>query len=266
MSLSQAEIKKVRSLRTKKGRRTHGLFVAEGVRLLEESLRLGAKPEKLYACPAVLSPRGATLIGRARKNKIDVLEVSAKEIDRMADAETSPGIMAVFAVPSAKLAELYDSKMRNILLCENLSDPGNAGTLIRSAIAFGFDLVVLAGHSCEPYAPKVVRSSVGAVFGIKIAIADTVEVLKTVKDDGWKLITGDVHGQDHIARTLDRAKGKKLLLALGSEAEGVSPEVAAAADFAVRLNHEPAIESLNTAVAGSILMRECYRYRHRRTR
>jgi len=256
----------VRSLRTKKGRRTHGLFVAEGVRLLEESLRLGAVPEKLYVCPPVLSQRGATLIGRARKNKMDVIEVSAREIDRMADAETSPGVMAVFTVPTVELAELYHSRMRNILLCEDLSDPGNAGTLVRSAIAFGFDLVVLAGRSCEPYAPKVVRSSVGAVFGVKIAVAATEDVLKTVKDDGWKVITADVHGQDHIGKTLDRAKGKKLLLALGSEAEGVSSIVATAADFAVRLNHEPTIESLNTAVAGSILMRECYSYKHRRTR
>jgi len=266
LSISRAELKNVRTLHTKKGRQAAGQFLAEGVRLLEEANRLKARPLKLYFSPAVLNERGLAVIERFRNRNVSVEETSAADLARMGQAETSQGIMAVFATPTTSLKELYHPRLRNILLCESLSDPGNVGTLCRSALAFAFDLVILTGASAEPYAPKVVRSSVGAVFGLPIAVASTEEALEVLAADNVAVVAADMKGRDSLGKVLKDLGRRKVLLALGSEAAGLSAEVRSRADFTVSVRHERAVESLNAAVAGSILMNRCYLGRIRRSK
>ncbi len=266
MSISRAELKNVKALHTKKGRQAAGQYVAEGVRLLEEANRLKARPQKLYFSPSVLNERGLAVVERFRGRNVTVEETAAGDLSRMGQAETSQGIMAVFSTPAADLSKLYDPRMRNILLCENLADPGNVGTLCRSALAFGFDLMILCGASAEPFAPKVVRSSVGAIFGMPIAQASTEESLALAAENKVAVIATDAGGRDSLGRVFTDLEKRKTLLALGSEATGLSAELRDRADFTVSVRHERAVESLNAAVAGSILMNRWYAGRIRRSR
>jgi len=264
LPLSRSETKNLCSLQTKKGRRVSRQFPAEGGRLLEEALRFKIGPKRVYFAPSILTPRGEHIVERFRRAGIPVNQVSASELQRISDTETSQGLLAVFDLPEQRLAELIRPSMRNVLLCENLSDPGNVGTLIRSALAFDFDLVVLAGQCAEAFSPKVVRASVGAVFGLPIATAKSAEVVAESKRSHFWIIGAALQGSEDMKPVLTAAKNHPIMLAIGSEADGLSPEMVQAADRLVRIRHTSQVESLNSAVAGSILMKECYDSRIRR--
>ncbi len=258
MSITRSELKDIQTLLTKKGRKQHRKFIAEGVRLLEEAMRHNRLPETLYTAPALLSERGQELVAAFGMRRVKTVELSARQMNSLSDANTSQGLTGVFETPSTQLGELYHESFRKLLLCDGLSDPGNLGTLIRSALAFGFDLVVLTGNCAEPYAPKVVRSSVGAVCGIPVAIAERSEAVSVMVSHQIRLVTADIRGETDTDRLKSIAARDRLALAVGSEADGVSQEIRSHTDLLLRIGHENGVESLNSAVAGSILMKEIY--------
>jgi len=258
LSLSRAETKNLRALQTKKGRRLTGRFIAEGVRLLEEALRFRVRPVRVYWTPSLLSERGAQLLDDFRKSGVIVTQISASELGRIAGTETSQGIIAVFNTPLVKSGELALSAQRNVLLCENISDPGNIGTLIRSAVAFAFDPVVLVGECAEPHSPKVVRASAGAIFGITVAEAAVDQIIAHARQGGFTLIAAGTEAPERMEHALSKLPGGPMMLAIGSEAEGLSEAITGAADKLVRISHSDQVESLNAAIAGSILMKQCY--------
>ena len=264
MPLSHSEIKNLRALHAKKGRRTANKFLAEGVRLLEEALRFKQKPARLLYSLSLLSPRGEQIVEKFRRLGVTAHQVAAGELSRICDTEQTQGLAAVFELHPRRLSELMGPKTRNVLVCENLSDPGNVGTLIRSALAFGFDAVTLVGRCAETYSPKVVRSSVGAVFGMPVVSTGLAEVLAERDKYQMTLVAAALEGSDRIEDVLARTASRPLLLAIGSEADGLSPELIQAAQEIVRIGHSENVESLNSAIAGSILMKECFDFRMRR--
>lgn len=259
------ELKHIKTLLTKKGRKAHRQFVAEGVRVLEEAIRHGARPEVVYCADSMLSERGGEVAKSFALAGVPVKHLSARQEKGIADAATSQGILAVFASPDGALAELCRPSIRKILLCENIADPGNLGTLIRSAAAFDFQLVCLSGACAEPYSPKVVRSTAGAIFAVKVAEADTDEIHALIRGRSMTLIAADGTGESDPPELADMVSTGTSVLAIGSEAEGLSGDWLHAADLVVRLEHEPAVESLNAAIAGSILMKRIYDLTHEGT-
>ena len=167
---TEAPLKHIKTLHTKKGRKEQAAFLAEGVRVLEEAMRLKHLPVEVVVADAMLSERGRQLVNQFRKRDIPITEVAAKQLVKLSETRTPQGIIALFKTPALRLSELSTRNLRTVLLCEGISDPGNLGTLFRSALAFGFDRVILLASSVEPYAPKVVRSSAGAVFGLQVAV------------------------------------------------------------------------------------------------
>lgn len=252
------ELKHIKTLLTKKGRKAHRQFVAEGVRVLEEAIRHGARPVAVYCADSILSERGHDLADSFARAGVPVKRLSARQARGIADAATSQGILGVFAAPESTLAELCRPSIRKILLCENISDPGNMGALIRSAAAFDFRLVCLNGACAEPYSPKVIRSTAGAIFAVKVAEADTGEIRSVLREHSMKLIAADGTGESDPPELADILRTAACVLAVGSEAEGLSGDLLHTADLVVRLEHEPAVESLNAAIAGSILMKRIY--------
>ena len=256
MSMTKAEQKFVKSLATKKGRKESGMFAAEGVRLLEESFRHRYFPDKVYFAEHLMSDRGRQLLGRLSARRISTENVSAPQLRAISAATTPQGIVAVFKTPTVNPAELSRTDYRKILLCENISDPGNLGTLARSALAFEFKLMLLVGNSAEPFAPKVVRSSAGAVFGLSIARMDLDEISAFVGQRKIAVVATDVQASgDKIPAGLVK---RPFMLAIGSEATGLSEAILRRADFRVHIRHAQAVESLNAAVAGSIIMSRTY--------
>ncbi len=258
MPLTKTESKKLRSLRTKKGRRLHGKFLAEGVRLLEESVRHRFFPEVVYFAPSLLTERGKRLVARLKALNIPLMQIPSPRLETISDARTSQGLTAVFALPETGLAKLYTPQYRNVLLCESIADPGNLGTLLRSALAFGFDMMLTCGSTADPYSPKVVRSSAGTVFGMKIARVSHAELRSFVGSEEVSLLAAHLKGE-LWSEQCDRTKQlKRRMLALGSEAEGLSNDILDLAAFRLRIDHSHRVESLNVSVAGSILMMNMY--------
>jgi TrmH family RNA methyltransferase len=258
MSVSKTELKKIKSLLTKKGRQVQRMFLAEGIRLLEESIRFRFWPHTVYYAPAMLSDRGLKLIKQFERQCIETKKLSAGEIESVSGTEAPQGIVGLFAVPEMNLNKLYQPRCRKLLLCENISDPGNLGTLVRSALAFGFDLALLCGSTAEPYAPKVVRASAGAVLGLRIAEVTLNQLDAFLSKEQITVIASDLHGDADISLLKKELKNKKIVLAVGSEATGLSKIILDRADRRIRIPHSRAVESLNAAVAGSILMKEIY--------
>jgi TrmH family RNA methyltransferase len=257
-SISKTELKKIKSLLTKKGRQVQRMFLAEGIRLLEESIRFRFWPHTVYYAPAMSSNRGLKLIKQFERQLIETKKLSAGELESVSGAEAPQGIVGLFAVPEMNLSKLYQPRCRKLLLCENISDPGNLGTLVRSALAFGFDLVLLCGSTAEPYAPKAARASAGAIFGLPMAEVTPKELDTFLSKEQIMVIASDLRGDVDISLPKKELKNKKIVLAVGSEATGLSKRILDRADLRLRIPHSRAVESLNAAVAGSILMKEVY--------
>ncbi len=256
--ITQSEKKKVKSLLTGKGRDANRQFVAEGVRLLEESIHHRRLPRKIYYAASRLGTRGEELLEKFRRMNVVMAAVSARDLEQMIDTETSQGLLGVFDIPQTSFDYIMKSDCRNILLLDNISDPGNAGTLIRSALAFEFDHVIVTGNTVEPYNPKVIRSSAGAFFGIPIISLSSGQVASLKKKRGMVLITADPDGQP-LPQIAEKLRiDDKIILGIGSEAAGLSEPIRELADYRLRIMHNNNVESLNAAVAGSIIMKELY--------
>ena len=263
---TQAEKKRLKSLLSKKGRLREKQFLAEGVRLLEESLRHEFRPVRIYFSATLIGGRGQQLLDRFQENKIPIQELTARDIRRISGTESSQGLVGLFDIPERGPDDMRRGLYKKILLLDRVSDPGNAGALLRSALAFEFDLVFATEDTVELYNPKVVRSSVGAVFGIPVITGAPDDIAEFKRHQNCTIIVTDPRG-GHIKAQLKKLKVKKsYILAIGSEAEGISSELRSLADLSIRIGHSDRVESLNAAVAGSILMKEIYDLTPRRRR
>ncbi|HEX5274752.1 MAG TPA: RNA methyltransferase [Candidatus Rubrimentiphilum sp.] len=240
------KLDRVRDLRTKKGRREHGRFAIEGATLLREALRSGVSIEALYGTPAALesseSAREAEAAGA------DVYRLDERTMHRLSDLETAPGLLAVVPIELHPVSELF-SAPGLVLALAGLSDPGNAGTLLRAADAFGVSAVVFGSGTVEPHSPKVVRSAMGSLFRLKLAVADPQETAAAA--EGWE-ITGLAAGGDPIEGL---SWAPKSLLVVGQERHGLGAWTALCSRLAA-IPMEGEAESLNAAVAGGIALYE----------
>ncbi len=238
-SATNTKIKHLQKLiRDKKYRYQQAQFVAEGYRQLE-----GAG-----------SILGLYLSSSARKPAMDIDPdrlhiVDQKIFDRLTDTENSQGILAVCAL---EYERNLDTHKRYVLL-DALQDPGNAGTIIRSAVAFGYDGVIVTSGCVDPFSPKVVRAAMGAVFQCTIVLLEDFSALKDCC-----VVAADLDGQDIASLQPDAS----YILAIGSEARGLSPELRPWVNKTVTIPlANSAVNSLNAAVAAGIVMHQLNRHR-----
>ena len=253
---TQRELRQLRSLKTAKGRRELNQYAAEGVRLLEESVRCGIDPEVLYCAPESLSGRGGQLLEKLRARGVQYEEVPTHQLESAADTKTPQGLIGVFRRPSTPLESL--SQCRRLLICDSISDPGNVGTLIRSAHAFDFEAVLLTEESADPFSPKVVRATAGSIFAIPTVKTSLEDCLGFLAESPFSLVTSDPAAAQDTALLTGQARNNQLALAIGSEGEGVSPGLLERSSLRLAISHCDQVESLNAGVAGSLLMREIY--------
>lgn len=255
MAITRNELKLLKSYLTKKGRKTHNKFLAEGVRLLEDSYRHQIFPEVILYSKSHIDVRIEHLLMNLKKKDVPTTQVSSNDIKLLSDTKSPQGIVGVFKMYEKTADESFSKKIRKILWCENVSDPGNVGTLLRSALAFGFQTIFVSGDTADIYSPKVVRSTMGAIFKMQIVKDSTSNLFKLARKNNFKLVAADMHGKPiHFIKK--QLKSDRFVLAVGSEGFGLSPEIKAEADMSVRIDHNQAVESLNVAVAGSILMND----------
>lgn len=240
-------VRYARELLEKKGRRSHGAFAVEGPTLVAEARRSGAPLHALY-----LTARAAEL---PLAREIEAAGVPAYLVDertfaKISDVEHPSGILAVTPLrlrsPSALLRE-----PGLVLLLADLNDPGNAGTLLRSAEAFGVHRVVFGSRGVEPHHPKVVRAAMGAIFRLELALATPEELAAALESSGFTGL-GLAAGGEPLAGI---AFPERTLLAVGHERHGLGPwEPLCARKAAIPMLGSA--ESLNAAIAGSIALYE----------
>ncbi len=245
LSPHNPRIAQVRDLRTPRGRREAGRFAAEGPTLLEEAARSGLRPLEIFATADGLGRFDA---GRWEGDGVPVHLVPERVFARLSDLETPAGVLAVFDLPQRTVADVLAGP-GPVLLLAGVGDPGNAGTLVRSAEAFGAAGVLFGRGGADPFAPKVVRAAMGSIFRLPVASAEADDVLAAAAAAGRPVIATDVDGDDLGVVGIP----PNAVIAVGNERRGVRDWLPRW-DRAVRIPQRRATESLNAAVAGSIVL------------
>ena len=232
------------------GRKRAGRFLAEGPNLVEAALRRGLVSE-VFATEAALDRFGALLDGAS------VSVVTEKAAKALSETVTPVGLVAVCALPESSLESVLAAEPRLLAVAVGMSEPGNAGTLIRIADAMGADAVVFAGHSVDPYNGKCLRSSAGSIFSLPVVVdPDAAAVVSAIRDSGIEVLATaldasiDIRAADLSARTA---------WLFGPEAHGLPADLVALASQRVHIPMRGSAESLNVAAAASICLYESSR-------
>jgi len=251
ISSQNTKLKLARSLMGRpRERQQAGAFVAEGVRLVEEALSAGW-PIRFVLYSEGLKGRGLELVTKLEARSCEVEQVSDVLLNSISETETSQGILAVLDYSPLTLPQPLDF----VLIPDSIRDPGNLGTLLRTAAAAGVQAVILPPETTDAFAPKVLRAGMGAHFRLPIPTLGWEEIRNATK--GLKVYLADMHG----APCWQMDFGSPLALIVGGEAEGASQEARALAHTTVSIPMPGRAESLNAGVAGAVLMFEVVRQR-----
>ena len=250
-SSQNPKIKLARALSGRpKERREAEAFLAEGVRLVEEAFAANW-PFRFVLHSDELSERGKKLIKKLEDKKIDVEKVENVLLQSLSEAETSQGVIAILDYSPLPIPQSPNF----ILIPDSIRDPGNLGTLLRTADAAGVQALLIPSETTDAFAPKVVRAGMGAHFRLPILSMSWDEIREATKD--LQVFLADMDGQSCWETDFHQP----LALIVGSEAEGASEQARKLANASVKIPMAGKTESLNAAVAGSVLMFEVMRQR-----
>jgi len=243
-SLKNPRVQGWKSLKDRKGRKETGCFLVEGRKMVEEAL-------------ASVFPVEAVLVDEKRAQEF-----------------TLPQNCPVYALPEHVLAAVCDTKTpqgiaavvrltqnialgKRVVVMDGVQDPGNVGTIIRTADAAGLEGVILSSQCADAFSPKVLRATMGSIFRMGIRVTEDLPgLLRRMRGEGYSVISSQLDGEPFYERS---PAGEKWALVIGSEGNGVTPEVQAEATHRVRLPMRGGAESLNAAVAAGIMMYEMTR-------
>jgi RNA methyltransferase, TrmH family len=245
-----------RDLKRRKAREREQLFVCEGVRAVEELLRSPLSVRGALVAPQLRDvPRGAELERSLRTHNVELAEVSSHEFASAAETESPQGVLAIAEVPARTLDALPNQNQQRLLVLDAVQDPGNVGTIVRTAAALGVTATIALPGTVDLWNAKVVRSAMGAHFHHP-AMSSTWDEL-----DAYRAARGVVvWATDATGDMLDRdAAPRRLAVVVGNEGSGVSDAARERADRLVAIPIASSVESLNVAVATGILLHELRR-------
>ena len=254
--LSKNRRQLIERLKTRKGRPREGLVLVEGVRASAEALAAGADIRFVVRSPRLLDTEAGRTLASALTGRelqtdgVAVTELTDVELADLSDTEHPQGVLCVCSEPSLDLAQLRIGTPATVLLLDGLQDPGNLGTLIRAARAFGVDAVIVLDGSVDPWNPKAVRAAAGASFRIQITRAVWAEARLWMEEQSIEILAADPSGDD--VRSFQTAGS--WALAVGNEGAGLRPDIVAASTKRFAIPMPGNAESLNAGVAGSILL------------
>ncbi len=229
------------------------MFAAEGVRSVEELVRSGLNIRGALVAPQLMdAPRGANLRRQLEHSGVEVAEVSEKDFRSAAETDSPQGVLAIADVPSRTLDTLQLPSVCRVLLLDGVQDPGNVGTILRTAAALGANATIALPGTVDLWNPKVIRSSMGAQFRHQAFHAGVEETLESLNRQSVKLWATGTEGNP-----LDgKGAPAKLAIAVGNEGAGISSSIREKAERTVSLPISGDVESLNVAVAAGILLYE----------
>jgi TrmH family RNA methyltransferase len=240
-----------RDLKRRKARERQHLFAAEGVRAVEELIRSPLMVRGALVAPQLAeAPRGAALLAALRQRGVDVAEVGPLEFASAADTESPQGVLAIAEIPSHSIDQLSLAAGGRVVLLDAVQDPGNVGTIVRTAAALGAAAVIALPGTVDLWNAKVVRSAMGAGFRMPVLAC------------GWEALD-QFRARERVALWGADASGEplsglqpplRIALVMGNEGAGLSADARARVELLVSLPISAEIESLNVAVATGILL------------
>lgn len=240
-----------RDLVRRKAREREGMFVAEGVRTVEELLASPLRIKGILTCDLLdRTPRGAALAAQCLARDLDVLRVSEREFVSATDTEHPQGILAIADVPSLTLDALVLSDDARLLVLDGIQDPGNVGTLLRTASALGCSATLVLPGTVDPWNAKVVRSAVGMQFTHPTLSCSEQELDMFLHANAVALWGAAAEGRALGSMPAPR----RLAVVMGNEGAGLKVSVRDRCDELVAISMVPGAESLNVAVAAGILL------------
>ena len=247
VSSANARLKIARNLHSRSGILKQGLFIMEGPRFVHDYMSRG-KPEWVFLSEEA-APHSREVAEKALEYNTEVLELPGKLFAGISDTEASQGIAAICPLPETDIDSIPRKGV--FLFLDGIADPGNMGTIIRSAAAFGCSVVIAGKGSCCPFAPKVTRASAG--LNSVVPIEFDTELVSFMKNnaDVIEFLGADASGEN-ISNV--RPLGSCIGLVIGSEAHGISLEVASHVNRMISIPMAQGVDSLNAAVSASILL------------
>jgi TrmH family RNA methyltransferase len=252
--LSRAMVSRLARLAQKKHRDSEGLFLAEGMRTVTELLESLPDPVMLHLL--VIDERAAEQFDGLERFAGKVWLAGADDFRRLAQTTSPQGVCAAFRKPER--GEFHPASVRSFVVAlDDVQDPGNVGTIIRTAAWFGAEAVICGPGTADPFNAKSVRSSAGSIFSLRIdTTPDLGKTLRRLQGEGFTVAVASLDGQDY--RDLPEWPARRVLV-IGNEANGVSREVISLSNRRILIPHAGnyrGVESLNAAVSAGILMAE----------
>lgn len=250
--ITRNQAKLIHRLKSRKRRDREDAFLVEGVRLVEELFASGLKVELLVTSPGLTgTARGRALSKRAETGVWMWCEVSDAELKKLADTEHPQGVLAVARRSRCRISEFEPADACALLVFDGVGDPGNLGTLIRSADALGVGWVVALPGTVDPWNPKAVRAAAGSLFRLPVSQEPWPEVVTWLRQRHFSILCADARGEP-VPRSGPWLA--RFALVLGSEPAGPSDRVKRDCDRRVAVELREGVDSLNVAVGGALLL------------
>ncbi len=262
-SKTNSTIVKISKLVNKKYRNEYEIFVCDGVKLFKEAIEFGANIEYLIIKDDFeLSEDIIQLILMCKNKGTKVLIVEKTVFSKITEENSPQGIITVCSFLKAKHRRILVSESisseEKIMMFEAIRDPGNLGTIIRNAAAFGIDRIILSSDCVDIYSHKVIRAAMGALFKLKIDIvSDFVGTIKTLKKSGKRVLSATL-GENSLLLGKEKLN-KNDVIVIGNEGHGLTKEVISSSNDTILIPMENNTESLNAAMASVIFMWELYK-------
>ena len=258
---SNETLKRIRSLREKKFRLKEGLFLAEGMRILTEAVDAGRIPAMLiYGAETRDHPVLRRLIAACEAGGGDVIETTRDILGKLAAKDNPQSVLAVFPLVETPLDAIDRNLNPTWVVCQSLKDPGNLGTILRTADAVGAGGVILLDQSCDPYSVEAVRASMGALFTQAVVQTTGPAFLDWLRQGPGQLVGASLNtDRDYQAVRYEAPT----FLFMGNEQSGLPPDYEAACDTLVKIPMTGKADSLNVAVSCALLLYELFNQRRR---
>lgn len=251
--LSKNELKYYSSLLKRKFRGEEGKFLAEGKKIVSEGL------ESNYDCEIIIVTNdfyeNEKSYLKAYQNKIRIEEVTNLEFHRIKDTVNPQGIAAVFSKPGVDKNKIEDIDTDIICCLDEISDPGNLGTIMRNCDWFGISTLLLTENCADIFNPKVVRAGMGSLFHLKCSEKIKSNDLEILKSKGYKILCSDLDGEN----IFEFKAGQRSIIVFSNEANGPSPEILNLADKKLTIPSYGKAESLNVASASAVILSQLVR-------
>ena len=262
-SKDNSEIKHLRSLSDPKQRRKERAFLIEGVKMVEEALRDNAGVVKVVASPTLVQHHGKGVLKLAESRSIEVLWISDKLMDTVAETKTPQPVMAVVTIKEHSEDDLLAHGSKLVVVAHQLQDPGNLGTIIRTAEAIGAAGIGTTPATVDPYTAKSVRASMGSILRLPLVrIHDIAAFIATCKQRGFQVVATVVTGDKTL---FDVDLKKPTVVLLGQEGAGLPQDIQSAVDLQLRIPMAETIDSLNVATSAAVILYEALRQRGARS-